>query len=104
MKWARFIVTSHLREHARGTVLATTMFMPSQQSTAERPLMSYRVVPIDGVWKVALPGDSIAASFHARKEDAIANALRLARKDGANVLVCSSDGTVETELSTSHLS
>ena len=70
--------------------------MTAQTTSTSR--LTYRVLPIDGLWKVTLPGDSVPDSFHVRKEDAIASAMRLAKRDGAGVVVMRADGSVEAEL------
>lgn len=59
--------------------------------------LGYRVVPFDGLWKVAMPGDSVAVSLHPTKLDAIASALARAREEhGPGVLVYRADGNIET--------
>lgn len=64
-----------------------------------RSRMAYHVSPVGSYWKVSLPGDSIPASFHAEKDDALAYALSLAREDPAanSVLVLTPEGRVERE-------
>jgi hypothetical protein len=61
----------------------------------------YRVLPVDGLWKVAMPGNSVGLSMHADKQAAVARAVALARRDGGlDVLVFGPDGVLETEFST----
>jgi hypothetical protein len=71
--------------------------MSTQTTSSAR--LTYRVLPVNGLWKVTLPGDSVPDSFHVRKEEAIASAMRLAKRDGAGVLVMRADGSVEAQLS-----
>ncbi|HVY46827.1 MAG TPA: DUF2188 domain-containing protein [Minicystis sp.] len=76
--------------------------MSNHAAALSKDRFAFHVVPVDRVWKVAMPGDSVPVSLHADKQAAIARALELARRAGGlDVLVCRTDGSIETEFSTS---
>lgn len=57
----------------------------------------YRVVPAGDLWKVAVPGDGVAVSFHATKEAALARAMTLTRREHrSGVLVFGANGLLES--------
>ncbi len=65
-------------------------------------IATYVVAPVDGMWKVSLPGDSQPDSLYAKKSDAVARAEQLARRfELGQVVVRTLEGAIEKAYFTS---